>query len=177
MGCQLQAIFSQFSAFGFSGSRSGVPSLGAASRAAACVPSGGSVFVGCARGVDEFFRGQFPAAVVFSVASGEFGSGVSAFARRSVACISAVTAAGGLWVSFPSGACPAGLLPSSRSSACFCGSGSGSWASLAFALGSGCACLVFLGSVPCPRGWGLAAVPGWSGWFFAPAAPVQSSLF
>lgn len=170
----LQSIFSQFSAFGFSGSRSSVPSFGAASRAASLVPASASVFVGCARGVDEFFRGRFPSASVFSVAA--FGSGRSAFARRSVACVSAVVSAGGLWVSFPSGACPSGLLPSSRSSACFCGSGSGSWASLAFALGSGCACLVFLGSVPCPRGWGLSPVPSWSGWFFSPAAPAQLSL-
>jgi hypothetical protein len=176
MGSQLQGIFSQFSAFGFSGSRT-VPSLGGLSRAAACVPSGASVFVGCARGVDEYFRMAFPSATVFSVESGQFGSGPSAFARRSVACVSAVVAAGGLWVSFPSSVCPPGLSPSSRSSTCFCGSGSGSWASLAFALGSGCACLVFLGSLPCPSGWGLSRVPCWSGWFFCPAAPAQVSLF
>ena len=158
----LPTIFSRFSAFGFSGSRSSVP-FGAASRAAHLVPASAAVFVGCARGVDEFFRSSFPSASVFSASS--FGSGPGSLAARSVAVVRAVATAGGLWVSFPSSPCPAGLLPSASSSRAFSGSGSGSWASLAFALGSGVPCLVFLGSVPCPSGWGLSPVPGWSGWF------------
>lgn len=169
----LQSIFSQFSAFGFSGSRT-IPSVDSLSEAVKCVPNGASVFVGCQRGVDEYFRLKFPTAQVFSASS--YGTGRSSFARRSCACVSACVAANGLWISFPSSPCPPGLLPSSRSSACFCGSGSGSWASLAFALGSGCACVVFLGSVPCPPGWGLSPIPCWDGWFFCPAAPVQLSL-
>ena len=53
--------FESFSAFGFSGSRSSVPApcAGVASR----VPAGAAVFVGCAAGVDRFFRSQFPGAV------------------------------------------------------------------------------------------------------------------
>lgn len=176
----LPNIFSRFSAFGFSGSRSSVP-FGAASRAVSLVPGSASVFVGCASGVDGFFRSSFPSASVFSASS--FGSGRSSFARRSVAIVQTVAAAGGLWVSFPSSACPPGLLPSSQSSACFCGGGSGSWASLAFALGSGVPCLVFLGSLPCPPSWGLIPVPGWSGWFGSESAlnirppHTQLSLF
>ena len=159
----LAAILFQFSAFGFSGSRHGFLSPVVASRIASLIPQSASVFVGCARGVDQFFRASFPSAAVFAASS--FGSGRSAFARRSVAVVQAVSAANGLWVAFPSSPCPAGLFPSPSSSACFCGSGSGSWASLAFALGSGVPSLVFLGSLPCPAGWELAPVPGCSGWF------------
>lgn len=159
----LAAIFPQFEAFGFSGSRHGFHSPGDASRIVPLVPPSATVFVGCARGVDEFFRSSFPSASVFSARS--FGSGRGAFAARSVAVVRAVAAAGGLWVSFPSSPCPGGLIPSASSSRAFCGSGSGSWASLAFALGSGVPSLVFLGSLPCPAGWDLSPVPGCPGWF------------
>jgi hypothetical protein len=118
--------------------------------------------------------------VVFSVSSGLWGAGRGAFAGRSAACIRAVSAAGGLWVSFPSSPCPAGLVPSSSSSRCFCGSGSGSWASLAFALGLGVPCLVF-SQRGVPTGWGLSPVSGSPGWFGCSVAlgtaNVQLSLF
>lgn len=180
----ISAVFSRFSAFGFSGSRAprGVLSPSVLSGAAAAVPPGSRVFVGCARGVDGFFRLAFPAAEVFAVSSGRWGVGRGAFAGRSVACVSAVSAAGGLWVSFPSSHCPAGLSPSASSSRCFSGSGSGSWASLAFALGRGVPCLVFA-PFGVPASWGLVAVPGQPGWFGCAAAlgaspaPVQLSLF
>jgi hypothetical protein len=178
----LVSIFSQFSCFGFSGSRRWVGSFAALRAAAGFVPTGCRVVVGCAAGVDEFFRGAFPSAQVVAVSSGQWGVGRGAFAARSIACVRAVAGNGGLWVSFPSSACPAGLLPSSSSSRCFSGSGSGSWASLAFALGSGVSCLVFLGSLPAPAGWGLSPVPGCPGWFgcsgaLGSPAVVQLSLF
>jgi hypothetical protein len=177
----LFTVFSRFSCFGFSGSRRWVSSFAPLSAAAAAVPAGSRVLVGCAAGVDAFFRLAFPASEVFAVSSGVWGVGRGAFAARSVACVRAVSAAGGLWVSFPSSPCPAGLVPSSSQSRCFCGSGFGSWASLAFALGSGVPCLVFLGSLPVPAGWGLLPVAGLPGWFGCPvvvgAAPVQLSLF
>lgn len=157
--------------FGFSGSRGAAPAVCAA--VAAAVPRGSSVFVGCAAGVDAAFRGFFPSASVFFASS--FGSGRGSFAARSVACVRAVAAAGGflppLWVAFPSGACPAGLLPSASSSRAFCGSGSGSWASLAFAAGSGVPCLVF-GFAP-PAGWGFVSLGG--GWWFS-GWPSSSQL-
>jgi len=88
--------------------------------------------------------------------------------------VSALAAGGGVLVSFPSSACPSGLLPSSSSSRAFCGLGSGSWASLAFAVGSGVPCWVFA-PFGVPSGWGFVAAGG--GWFsFAPAS-VQCSLF
>lgn len=175
----LSSVFSRFSSFGFSGSRSGV-SPAVLSSVVGLVPSGSAVFVGCAAGVDGFFRGAFPSAVVFSVSSGRWGRGRGAFAGRSAACVRAVSAAGGLWVAFPALGCPAGLVPSASSSRCFCGSGSGSWASLAFALGSGVPCLVFA-PAGVPAGWGFSSVPGCPGWFGCPvalgSAPVQLSLF
>lgn len=178
----LSSIFSQFGCVGFSGSRQLPSSLSPLFSAVDFVPLGCQVLVGCARGVDSFFRGQFPGAQVFSVASGEFGPvGRAAFARRSIAFVQSLSSAGGLLVSFPSGSCPVGLVPSASSSRCFSGSGSGSWASLALAVGSGVHCLVFLGSLPCPAGWGLLPVSGSPGWFqFSPvaaSAPVQLSLF
>lgn len=160
--------------FGFSGSRGAAPAVCAA--VAAVVPCGSAVFVGCARGVDAAFRGFFPSASVFAASA--FGVGRGSFAARSVAVVRAVAAAGvclpPLWVSFPSGACPAGLLPSASSSRAFCGSGSGSWASLAFAAGSGVPCLVF-GFAP-PASWGFVSLgAGW--WFSGWPASSQLSLF
>lgn len=153
---------------GFSGSRSSVPAVASSVAAVVSCP----VVVGCAAGVDSFFRGAFPAARVFSVAS--FGSGRGAFAARSVAFVRALATGGGVLVSFPSAPCPVGLAPSSSSSRAFCGLGSGSWASLAFAVGSGVRCFVFA-PFGVPSGWGFVACGG--GWFsFAPAA-VQCSLF
>ncbi len=183
---------------GFSGSRSGV-ATSVIEFAARLVSVGSAVVVGCARGVDESAltalrgfrascplagsrsRGDFelslsPASVsVLSVACGQWGFGRGAFAARSVACVRAV-GAGGLWVSFPASPCPVGLVPSPLSSRCFSGSGSGTWASLAFAIGSGVASLVFLGSLPCPPGWGLVPVSSAPGWFGF-SAPRQLSLF
>lgn len=171
----LSAIFSQFSCFGFSGSRRWGCSPAPLSAAAAAVPSGSRVLVGCAKGVDAFFRLAFPAAEVFAVSSGQWGVGRGAFAARSAACIRAVSAAGGLWVSFPTSPCPTGLVPSSSQSRCFSGFGSGSWASLAFALGSGLPCVVFLGSLPVPAAWGLFPLAGLPGWFGCAAVVGQSS--
>ena len=156
---------------GFSGSRSSVPS--ACRFAASLVVGGVPVFVGCAAGVDAFFRGAFPLAVVLAASS--FGVGRGSFAARSVAAVRCLGSEG-LWVSFPSGACPAGLLPSASSSRCFCGAGSGTWASAAFASGSGLPVLVF-GFAP-PAGWGFVSLGvGW--WFRAAVVPagVQLSLF
>ena len=100
----LSDIFSRFSCFGFSGSRVWAASPAPLSLAASLVPSGSHVCVGCARGVDGFFRVAFSAAEVFAVSSGRWGSGRGAFAGRSVACVGAV--ASSFWfVGFFSGFC------------------------------------------------------------------------
>lgn len=169
-------LVSSASVVGFSGSRSpSSESVSAVRAAVGAVAPSSSVFVGCARGVDAAVRSLVPSARVFSVADVGF-SGRGAFAARSVACVDAVAAAGGVWVSFPASPCPVGLVPSSRSSRCFSGGGSGTWASLAYAVGLGVPCCVFLPSgVECPSGWPL----GWSAgsWFvFVPPAR-QLSLF
>jgi hypothetical protein len=169
------AIVANFDCVGFSGSRQpSAASLAAFDRLAENVAPGAVVVTGCARGIDYAARQRFPAAQVFYAS--DFGSGRGAFAARSVACVRSVAAAVGLWVSFPAGPCPAGLLPSAKSSKAFCGKGSGTWASLAFAVGSGLPCLVFLpAGIAAPAGWGLQPLGG--GWFhFAPAI-VQPSLF
>lgn len=166
------------SVVGFSGSRSVpcVESVRAVRSALAAVGAGVPVSVGCAGGVDALVRSLCPGARVFSVSAVGF-SGRGAFAARSAACVQSVAVPGGVWVSFPSGACPVGLLPSASASRCFSGFGSGSWASLAFAAGLGVACLVFLPpGVVAPAGWGFVA--GGGGWFFRPAVvAAQLSLF
>ena len=164
MVCPVGSV-SRFSVVGFSGSRAlrgvCVPVLRGACGA---VGSGSVVAVGCAGGVDGFVRSFFGSrAVVFRV--GSFGSGRGAFARRSVAVVEWVASRGGCWVSFPVGACPVGLVPSSSSRSCFAGFRSGSWSSLAFAVGLGVPCFVFLGR-------GAVGVPAWlrscgGGWFVA----------
>jgi len=170
---EVVSAFAGCSRVGFSGSRSAVsPAVSAAF--AACVPivpAAASVFVGCAPGLDSLARSAFPSASVFSVASGSFGSGPAAFARRSAAVVGAV-GAGGLWVSFPASPCPSGLLPCPRWPRDACGSGS--WGSLSLAAGSGLACLVFLPSAPPPTGWGFVSLGG--GWWFRPAPPMEVEL-
>lgn len=176
----LEVVLSAASVVGFSGSRSPSPlSSAALSAALVLLPLSARVCVGCARGVDAAVRASVPGASVFAVSSGRWGVGRGAFAARSSACVRAVAAAGssGLWLSFPSGACPAGLLPSSASSRCFSGLGSGSWASLAFAVGLGVPSLLFLPGGLCPPpGWGFAPLSGCPGWFFFPGSSQLSLL-
>lgn len=148
---------------GFCGSRSVAPPFSVFFSAAFAVPSSSVVSCGCVGGLCAVARAHFPAARVFRASS--FGSGRSAFARRSVALVSSVAAVpGSVWLSFPAAPCPAGLVPSRSSSACFCGSGSGSWASLAFAVGSGVRCFVWLpASLSVPSSWGFVSLGG--GWW------------
>ena len=143
---------------GFSGSRSVVPA--ALFSALSAVPASAAVFVGCARGVDSAVRSRFPSACVFRVS----GSGRGAFAARSARFVSRLSAAGGVLFSFPGRPCPAGLVPSASSSACWCGLRSGSWASLAFAVGLGVPCCVWLRhGLSVPASWGFVSVG--SGWW------------
>jgi hypothetical protein len=180
------SFLSSLHSVGFSGSRS--PSSAAAlalSELLPLVPRGCRISVGCAAGVDAHIRAAFrssPSLLVFSVASGRFGVGRSAFARRSAACVRSVAKGDrGCLVALPSSSsCPAGVRPS-RS---FFGGGSGTWGSVAFALGSGRSVLLWLPSGCLPPSWsvvswsvsGSAPVGCW--WFGVPvAAPAQLSLF
>lgn len=160
---------------GFSGSRS-LPEGDSLDSLLLCldyVPASAHVVVGCAAGADAVVRDAFPGCEVFRAS--RFGVGRASFAQRSAAVVAAVAAAGssGLWVSFPSGRCPSGLVPcrSWRSS-----SGSGSWGSLALAAGSRVPCLVF-SPAGFPSGWGFSVTgTGWG--FLQPASvAVQLSLF
>jgi hypothetical protein len=161
---------------GVSGSRSVVPPvlssvLGLLGRAPF------PVLVGCADGVDGAVRSGLPSERlrVFRAV----GRGRGALAGRSLACVRAVAAAGGLWLSFPSGPCPAGLLPSAAGGS-FCGSGSGSWASLAVAVGLGVPSLVLLPPGVCPpAGWGFQRLGSFAcgSWWVSLPAGRQSALF
>ena len=162
----LARLLHSASVVGVSGSRSAAPgcvrAVGWAVRQFA--PSA-SVITGCMSGIDQVARQLAPSALVLRAAS--FGRGRGRFARRSTAVVRRVAASGpsALWVSAPGRACPAGLVPSASSSACFAGFGSGSWASLALALGLGVRALVWLPLAgPCarpvapPAAWGLSLV-------------------
>jgi hypothetical protein len=160
---------------GFSGSRApSTVSVQALRRALAALPSESAVVVGCASGIDALVRAACPSARVFRAS--DYGVGRGALAARSIACVRAVMAADGLWVSLPDVACPMGLRPSSSPSACFAGYGSGSWASLALALGLGVRCWVFLPpGVSIPAGWPLVALG--DGWCASIALPQQIAFF
>lgn len=176
-------VFFMVALVGFCGSRS-LPSSFApvVSRVVCSVGRAGrAVAVGCASGADAFACSSARAAglpVSFFAAS-SFGVGRASFARRSSALVSAVCASGvgcGL-VAFVSVGCPAGLLPSSRSSRCFAGFGSGSWASVAFAVGLGVPVVVFpCGSVSLPAFWSGSWV-ACSGSFAGGFRFVPASLF
>lgn len=183
----VSGLVSGFPVVGFSGCRSCPVASAAASAFASALPASVPVFVGCAGGVDLAVRSARPAARVFRVSGGaspSFGgaSGRAAFAARSAAFLSALSAAGGLLVAFPSRACPSACAPS-RS---FAGFGSGSWGSVAFALGLGLPVLVFvpasLGSAfPAParvrsRFSLVASLPSGSWWFAAAVASPSAPL-
>jgi hypothetical protein len=166
-------MFSGVSSVGFSGSRAPSSAAVAALRAALrAVPAGASVAVGCAQGVDAVVRGHFAGGKrlsVFAVASGQWGTGRAAFARRSSACALAVAPGpSGLLVALPSSPVPpAGVVPKRSFSGC----GSGTWGTVAFSLGHGRRVAVWLGSAasaPCwpgvawqalGGGWWLGSVP------------------
>jgi len=153
-------------AAGISGTRRPSPATAAA---LTCIsgrlPAGVQVFTGCAPGVDQLARSLFPAAAVLEAS--RFGQSRGSFAARSIACVQAVRAAGGVWLSFPGSYCPPGLAPTSKASQAFSGFGSGTWASLALAAGLGLPCLVF-----CPTG--LSFPSSW-GFQFAGQAPATRS--
>jgi hypothetical protein len=178
------SVFAGVVSVGFSGSRS--PSVAAAAALSALlplVPAGVRVSVGCARGVDgavsSFFAGS-SSLLVFSVASRRFGSGRSAFARRSSRCVLSVAAGSrGLLVALPSSpVCPAGVRPS-RS---FFGAGSGSWGSVAFALGRGRRVLLWLPAGSRPPAWSgvswssVGALGSAGCWWLGVAVPLSAQL-
>ncbi len=171
------SLFAGVVSVGFSGSRSPSPAASAALAALLpLVPSGVRVSVGCAHGVDasvrSFFSGS-PRLQVFSVASGSFGVGRSAFARRSVACVRSVAAgSSGLVVVVPSGSCPSGV----RVSGSFSGCGSGSWGSAAFALGTGRRVLLWLPSGCRPPSWVGVSWSPVAGWLLGVPTPVPAQL-
>lgn len=167
----VEQIISQFSSFGFSGSRSDVAAALAAKAALPLLPVGAPVSVGCAGGVDLVVRDSLPGSQVQVFTVQDFGPiGRGAFARRSAVVVQSVAASAGLLLVFPSTACPAAVKPS-RS---FAGHGSGSWGSAAMAIGLGVATLVCI-----PDG---CAAPAWlvaigqplegSGFWFIPARPA-----
>jgi hypothetical protein len=177
----LQSHFSQFSAFGVSGSRSVIPSF--YMHVISYIPQGSPVFVGCAAGVDDVTRSYFSHSTVFRASQFPASSFSASLALRSMACVRAVGAVGGLWLSFPSVFCPSALVPC-RSP--FSGSGSGSWASLAYAVFMRVHCVICLPpSVFFPSSWlsyctvtPLGVSPCGSSFFALSPLPVsQSSLF
>lgn len=178
----LSSHLAQFSAFGFSGSRSAVPACVVS--VFGSVPFGSPVFVGCAAGLDAAARSAFPLASVFRASQFVAASFAARLALRSVACVRAVHSVGGLWVSFPSSSCPPQLVPCASP---FSGSGSGSWASLALAVFLRVHCVVLLPvGVSFPASWSSRCVvsslgiSSCGGSFFALSPlPVvsQSSLF
>jgi hypothetical protein len=176
----VSSLFAYFPAFGFSGSRSFAPSW--LPSLVAALPSGAPCFVGCASGLDASVRALVPGAVVFSAASFRASSFSGRLALRSAACVRACASASGLWCSFPSSACPSGLVPCSSP---FSGSGSGSWASLALAVWLRVPCLLWLPSgVAFPPAWGsrcgcvlLGASPCGGSFFLLSPLPAPLSLF
>ena len=186
------SLFAGVVSVGFSGSRSPSPAASAALAALLpLVPSGARVSVGCAHGVDASVRGFFvgsPSLLVFSVASGRFGVGRAAFARRSSRCVLSVAAGSrGLLVALPSAPVPPAGCRVRRS---WCSGGSGTWGTAALALGRGRRVLLWLPSGCLPPAWsGVSwSSPGAFGsagcwWLGVPAAvpsasaPVQLSLF
>jgi hypothetical protein len=170
----VSSLFSDLVTISFSGSRhlSGA-GLAALSSLFPLVPAGCHVVVGCATGADAAVRSAFTSSTVFAVGSGQFGTGRSAFARRSTAIIEAVPV-GGLLVVVPGSVSPPpGIVPS-RS---FRGGGSGSWGSAALALGTGRRVLLWLPVGAVPPVWAGVSWSAVGGWWLGVSGSGQLSLF
>ena len=171
---QMENLFKNLQSIGFSGSRSpSSESKRALKELLNLVPKEIRISVGCAKGVDEIVRKYFKnsnSLMVFSVASGRFGIGRSAFARRSSRCVLSV-AKKGLLVALPSSSAPDGVKVSKS----FKGKGSGTWGSIAFALGHGRKVLIW--SEKKPPSW---ANVSWSkkenNWWLGVPVPPPSQL-
>lgn len=167
-------LFSSFPSFGFSGSRSvpvsvvGTSLSASVAFAVSCVPEGASVSVGCAGGVDAAVRLAFPLASVFRAAEYPARNFAASLALRSIACVRSVASAGGLWVSFPSVACPSVVRPCA--SPFSVGGRSGTWASAALAAFLGMPVLVCI-----PAG-ALFGCPSWGSWSFVGCAPSSGGV-
>jgi len=171
------ALLASAAAVGFSGSRAPTRASVAAARAAVAVAAR-PILVGDQRGIDTVVQSACAGAQVFHAASRQPGH----LAARSIAVVRTCAVLGGAWAAFPATACPAGLRPSSSSSACFSGLGSGTWSSLAFAIGLGVVVAIFLPPVAAglapvlpPASWGLVAAG--AGWWVAQPQAQQLELF
>ncbi len=172
---EMKDLFKDLKSIGFSGSRSpSEEAQEALKEILDLVPSGVRISVGCAKGVDAIARDYFRNfnLEVFSVSSGEFGTGRAAFARRSSACVLSV-AEDGLLVAVPSSAAPDGVKVGKS----FNGRGSGTWGSIAFALGHQRKVLVWSHKVPSWEkvSWSKLQDNWWLGVPVIP--PSQLSLF
>lgn len=170
---------SAFPLVGLSGSRrpSALLAAGAAGfvSALAASPWAGVLAVGCAGGVDAIGRAAFPAGRVQVFRSA--GQQPWQFAQRSAALVSALASGSGCLAAFPSGPCPAGLVP--------CASwrpagGSGTWGTVCVALGLGVPVLLFAPEgvqAPAAVAGRFGAVEGGAGWWYAAPAVAQGALF
>jgi hypothetical protein len=167
------SLFSGLDTIGFSGSRSlSGAGLAALTSLFPLVPVGCH---GCAAGADAAVRDAFTSCgrlCLFSVASERWGVGRAAFARRSAAIVGAVPP-GGLMVVVPSGACPAGVVPSRSFSGC----GSGSWGSAALALGTGRQVLLWLPTGSVPPVWAGVSWSAIGDWWLGVSGSGQLSIF
>jgi hypothetical protein len=173
----ISSLFSGLDTIAFSGSRSlSGAGLAALTSIFPLVPVGCHVVVGCADGADLAVRSAFGDGdgrlCLFSVASGRWGVGRAAFARRSVAIVQAV-ALGGLLVVVPGSVSPPpGVVPSCS----FRGGGSGSWGSAAFALGTGRRVLLWLPVGAVPPAWTGVSWVAVDGWWLGASSSSQLSF-
>lgn len=144
---------SNYNVIGFSGSRSVVPS---ALYSVLHKITNQKILVGDAKGVDKAVRSYLPQAEVIKIRF----QGKGAYAERSIRFVKAIAKNNGCLVSFPDKDCPSGLVPSEKSSKCFCNKGSGTYATLAYAIGLNIPCFVYLleykcSWLQCSGNWGF----------------------
>ncbi len=171
----ISSLFSGLDTIAFSGSRSlSGAGLVALISIFPLVPVGCHIVVGCADGADLAVRRVFVGSrlCLFSVASGRFGAGRGAFARRSVAIVEAVPPDGLLVVIPGSVSPPPGVVPSCS----FRGGGSGSWGSAALALGTGRRVLLWLPVGAVPPAWTGVSWVAVDGWWLGASSSSQLSF-
>jgi len=161
-------------AVAFSGSRSPATAATAEQLAAVLdiIRPGIPVLVGCARGVDAAVRSARADAFIFRVQEISGSATIARpyhFAKRSQWMIRTLAELPApLLVAFPTGPCPAGLVPSSNARRCFAGHGSGTWATAAFAAGLNIHVLICSQNIRDLNAW--SAVPLSNDWLLIPSS-------
>lgn len=165
MNTKVQRIVEQYTCIGIGGTRNPQGKIRAQeiSGVMGTINPNAKIHTGCQKGIDAIVKLWCDLRKikikVFDVASGKYGEGKGAYARRTIDCIESTKEANGLWVAYTGRECPSKVKPSNKTNKCFNGGGSGTWAGAAYAMGLGMEVLIYIPEkVSPPEEWNLEPI-------------------